>query len=49
MEPKEREQQPPLLAVELDPVHGRLMELFGSLVVMDMAILLKVSVVDFLF
>jgi Ca2+/Na+ antiporter len=51
MEPKEQEQQAPLLVVGVMPAHGMMwMELFGSLVVMDMtALVLMVSVLIFFF
>ena len=51
MELKEQAQQAPLLEVVFKPTHGLLlMELFGSLVVMDMiAPLLLVSVFDSFF
>ena len=39
MELKEQPQQAPLLVVEMQPAHGLLlMELFGSLVVMDLLV-----------
>jgi hypothetical protein len=50
MESKEQEQQAPLLVVVMVPTHGlMLMELFGSLVVLDItALVLLVVVVTFL-